>query len=108
VRDATVPRLITIPISHFCEKARWALDRTGLAYREEPHVQRLHRLYVRRAGGGHTAPVLVTKDGVLRESADIVAWADDRVDPADRLIPDEWVARECEPRKRGTHLPRCR
>jgi glutathione S-transferase len=22
--------LITIPISHFCEKARWALDRTGV------------------------------------------------------------------------------
>jgi hypothetical protein len=81
-------------------------DRAGLP-RGAP-FQLLHRLYVRRAGGGHTAPVLVTKDGVLRESADIVAWADDRVDPADRLIPDEWVARECEPRKRGTHLPRCR
>ena len=25
-------RLITIPISHFCEKARWALQRAGVAY----------------------------------------------------------------------------
>ena len=32
--------LITIPISHFCEKARWALERAGLPYREERHVHR--------------------------------------------------------------------
>jgi hypothetical protein len=28
--DGAVRRLLTIPISHFCEKARWALDRAGL------------------------------------------------------------------------------
>jgi glutathione S-transferase len=59
-----VLRLVTIPISHYCEKARWALERAGLAYREEPHVQRIHRLAARRAGGGATVPVLVTPDGV--------------------------------------------
>ena len=32
-------RLLTIPISHYCEKARWALERAGLAYREERHVR---------------------------------------------------------------------
>jgi glutathione S-transferase len=32
-------RLVTIPISHFCEKARWALDRAGIDYVEQPHVQ---------------------------------------------------------------------
>jgi glutathione S-transferase len=31
---------------------------------------------VRRAGGGWTAPVLVTPERVLAESADIVRWAD--------------------------------
>ena len=88
-----VPRLFTIPISHFCEKARWALDRTGIPYREERHVQLVHRLYVRRAGGGTTAPVLVTANGVFTESRDIVAWADRRLEPADRLIPEEADAR---------------
>ena len=63
------PRLITIPISHFCEKARWALDRTGVPYREERHVQLVHRLYVRRAGGGTTAPVLVTRTACSRSRA---------------------------------------
>ena len=28
-------RLITIPFSHDCEKALWALERAGVAYTEE-------------------------------------------------------------------------
>ena len=59
-RLAEMLRLITIPISHYCEKARWALDRAGIAYREERHVQLVHRVAARRAGGGSTVPVLVT------------------------------------------------
>lgn len=69
-------RLVTIPMSHYCEKARWALDRAGLAYREEPHLQGFHYAYVRAAGGGITAPVLVTADGVLSDSSAILEWVD--------------------------------
>ena len=69
-------RLITIPISHYCEKARWALDRAGIAYREERHVQLIHRVASRRAGGGGTVPVLVAGEGVFAQSADILAYAD--------------------------------
>ncbi len=68
-------RLVTIPISHYCEKARWALERAGIAYREEPHVQFAHVLASRRAGGKGTVPVLVTGGRVIGESADIVAFA---------------------------------
>jgi glutathione S-transferase len=71
--------LITIPISHYCEKARWVLERAGIPYREHAHMQILHWVAVKRAGGGRTAPVLVTDDGrVLPESDEIVAWADAR------------------------------
>jgi glutathione S-transferase len=79
--------LITIPISHFCEKARWALDRAGIPYEERPHVQVIHRFAVRRAGGGMTAPVLVTADGVLAESADILAFADRHAPEGSRIYP---------------------
>ena len=75
-------RLITIPISHYCEKARWALDRAGLAYVEEPHVQGLHRLAARRAGGGSTVPVLVTADGVFASSEWILRYADASLFPS--------------------------
>jgi glutathione S-transferase len=88
-----VLRLVTIPISHYCEKARWALDRAGMPYREERHVQGIHRLAARRAGGGTTVPVLVTPDAVLGESAQILAWADERTPVEQRLFPTEPSAR---------------
>lgn len=87
-------RLVTIPISHYCEKARWALERAGLAYREEPHVQGLHRLYARRAGGSMTVPVLVTPEGSIGESEQILAWVDRELEPQQRLFPEEPHERE--------------
>ncbi len=89
-----VLRLITIPISHYCEKARWALERAGIPYREERHVQGIHQLVARRAGGGITVPVLVTPDEVIGESAEILAWVDERTSPEHRLLPAEPAARE--------------
>jgi glutathione S-transferase len=88
-----VLRLITIPISHYCEKARWALDRAGIPYREKRHIQGVHQIAARRAGGGKTVPVLVTPDEVLAESADILAWVDERTPPDRRLFPAEAEAR---------------
>ena len=80
--------LITIPISHYCEKARWALDRAGVGYREQAHLQLIHWVHARRAGGGRTVPVLVTPEGVLSESADILEYADRHAPPDRRLFPD--------------------
>ncbi len=87
-------RLITIPISHYCEKARWALERVAVAYREERHVQGVHQLVARRAGGGITVPVLVTPDGVIGDSAEILAWVDERTPPEHRLFPGDADARD--------------
>ena len=86
-------RLLTIPISHYCEKARWALERAGIAYREERHVQGLHQLYARRAGGGDTVPVLVGPEEVLGDSDQILEWVDERTPPEHRLYPAEPRAR---------------
>lgn len=88
-----VLRLITIPISHYCEKARWALERVAIPYREERHVQGIHQLVARRAGGGITVPVLVTPDGAIGDSADILAWVDARTPPEHQLFPAERAAR---------------
>ena len=86
-------RLITIPISHYCEKARWALERVRMPYREERHLQGVHRLAARRAGGGATVPVLVTPDGAIGESSEILAWIDERTPQEHRLLPSEPAAR---------------
>ena len=86
-------RLVTIPISHYCEKARWALERVGIPYREERHVQGIHQLAARRAGGGATVPVLVTPDGAIGHSQEILAWVDERTTGERRLFPRELEAR---------------
>jgi glutathione S-transferase len=87
-----LPTLITIPISHYCEKARWALDRAGIAYRERAHLQVLHWIPVKRAGGNKTAPVLVWGGRVFADSADIVEEASAKA-PADRgLFPGDAAA----------------
>ena len=88
-----VLRLVTIPISHYCEKARWALDRVGMTYREERHVQGIHQFAARRAGGGSTVPVLVTPGRTIGESQEILAWIDARTPAEHRLFPAEPGAR---------------
>ena len=84
-----MPTLVTIPFSHFCEKARWALDHTRVAYREEGHVPGLHRRAVRFAcGKAGSVPVLVLDgDGVLDDSPLIVRWADARATSDRKLLP---------------------
>jgi glutathione S-transferase len=89
IQSASVLRLVTIPISHYCEKARWALERSGTPYREERHVQGIHRLAARHAGGGLTVPVLVTPDGAIGESQEILRWVDARTPSAQRLFPEQ-------------------
>jgi glutathione S-transferase len=86
------PVLITIPISHYCEKARWALDRAGIGYKERAHLQVLHWIPVTRAGGKKTAPVLVWGDRVFADSADIVEEASAKAPPDRSLFPDDPAA----------------
>ncbi len=81
-------RLLTIPISHYCEKARWALDRAGIPFSEERHLQVIHIWKAWRAGGGRTVPVLVTDGAILTDSTAILEWVNGRMGPAERLYPD--------------------
>ncbi len=85
-----VMRLITIPLSHYCERARWALDRVGLSYHEDQHLQAFHIRAVKRAGGNRMVPVLVTPDGgVVEDSAEIVRYADLHSQNGTRLYPTD-------------------
>jgi glutathione S-transferase len=90
-------RLLTIPLSHFCEKARWALDLAHAPYEERGHAPGIHRLFLARHGAT-TAPVLIDGTTKLTESTAIVEHADrlgrlglfpDR--PAERRAVDAFV-----------------
>lgn len=84
------PRLVTIRFSHFCEKARWALQRAGVEFDEEFHAPVLHVPAVKKAGGKRTTPVLVLPDRILADSTDILHWADEH---GARLYPSDPAAR---------------
>jgi glutathione S-transferase len=105
------PVLITIPISHYCEKARWALDRAGVAYRESRHAPFFHAAYTLPSGKGRTTPQLRLADRTLGESRDIVAYAEEQspgaLYPSDQTQREEVVALEAEfDREIGPHLRR--
>ncbi|KAG0554438.1 hypothetical protein M758_12G095200 [Ceratodon purpureus] len=86
--------LITDGASHYCEKARWALERAGVAYIETKHVVLLHMLFTRGLGAGTSCPKLVmgrsSERVVLQESPDILRFADKNIrNEEDRLYPDD-------------------
>lgn len=85
-----IPRLITIPLSHFCEKARWALQRASIAHEEQAHLPLFHYVHTLRAARVRTVPVLVHDGGVLTSSSDILRWSDERSsDGASPLYPSD-------------------
>jgi glutathione S-transferase len=84
----SIPLLITIPFSHYCEKARWALAHAGVAFVEAGHLPLFHMVPARRAGGRTSVPVLVTDEGVLPDSTDIVQYANRQAPPGRGLYGD--------------------
>ena len=73
----SVTRLISIGISHYCEKARWALQYCNIPFEEELHAPVGH-VFATKPHGGRSVPVLVHGKTVLTDSTPIVAWAVDK------------------------------
>ncbi len=69
-------RLYAFTVSHFCEKARWALDRSGLAHREEVLLPGLHRARMRRLGACGQVPVLRHGTRIVDGSGAILDYVD--------------------------------
>jgi glutathione S-transferase len=77
-----------LEVSHYNEKARWALD-----YKQLPHERRvppagLHPLRSRRLGGRGTLPVLELDGEVFADSTEIIAALERRY-PAPPLYPED-------------------
>ena len=68
------PRLIVLPPSHFCERARWALDHAGTPYTEERWAVGVHVPLARRLASGTTLPILDTGTEVIQGSGRILDW----------------------------------
>lgn len=73
--DQKTATLITMRLSHYCEKARWGLDRLEFPYREEAHAPLVHRIFTTR-NKGSTVPMLVDGAHSLVDSAEILVHID--------------------------------
>jgi glutathione S-transferase len=85
-------KLITIPYSHFCEKARWGLDRARLPYVEKGYAPVLHLLAV-MPRGSRSSPVLVDRGRVVRGSSAILRLCDAHGHAAVPLYPEDSATR---------------
>ncbi len=93
--------LVTIPFSHYNERARWALQHHGFSAHERRYLPMFHMYGVwrvtsasdrrsDRASSGYSTPVLVCPDRtVLADSGEIVRWADAQAStPETTLYPE--------------------
>jgi glutathione S-transferase len=89
------PLLWHLPISHFSEKVRWALDWKRVPHRRRVMPPGLHPFagFVMTRGHGFTMPVLVADGGHIGDSTAIIEWLEERF-PCGPLYPADPAERE--------------
>lgn len=69
--------LYVFAISHFCEKARWALDYLGIDYALKFTPPGVHQLLAKKLGVPRTSlPIIVVDGKAIQGSAAIIDWAE--------------------------------
>jgi len=86
--------LYQFPISHFCEKIRWALDYKALPYETRNLLPGLHIKRVMSIARRPEVPVLTDNEHVIQNSAHIIdyldkTFADNRLTPIDEKVRSE-------------------
>jgi glutathione S-transferase len=94
--DKNKPLLITIAISHYCEKVRWAMDSLGIDYIEENHAPPFHRQYTSHYGGT-SVPVLFSDGKAFTDSQDILHYLD-------TIVPNQLYAQDSQLRQQAETL----
>ncbi len=69
-------KLYQFPISHYCEKARWALDYKNLSYEPVNLTPGLHKFVVKRRAPESSVPVLLNDNLVIQGSSQIIDYAE--------------------------------
>ncbi len=69
---AAPARLLVLPPSHFCERARWGLDAAGIPYVEEAWAAGLHALRARRIAPATSLPILLVGGRAVQGSGAIL------------------------------------
>ena len=78
--------LYQFEFSHFCEKARWALDYKGLAHLRKNLLPGLHMRVARKLAPSSGLPILVDDGTVVQDSTSIITYLDEKY-PGRLLTP---------------------
>ena len=86
--------LYQFPISHYCEKARWALDFKSLEHVKRNLLPGFHVKKTIKLAGKSAVPVLMDQGVAIKNSADIISYLDDKypditLTPADAALQAE-------------------
>ena len=87
------PVLWHLAMSHYNEKARWALDWKRIPHTRRATMPAVHVAVAKRLAGTETFPILQIGDEVFADSSEIISALDRRW-PARPLLPDDPVERE--------------
>lgn len=105
-------QLYQFPISHYCEKVRWALDYKGVPWRPVNLLPGLHLRTTRKLAPATSVPILEAAGQRIQGSGAILDWLDEAcpergLTPADPLERDEALAWEAyADRELGPHVRR--
>jgi len=69
--------LYQFPISHYCEKARWALDYKNIDYKVKNLLPGLHIKKARALSGRTEVPILKHDHKVINNSSEIISYVDE-------------------------------
>ncbi len=105
--------LYQFPISHYCEKIRWALDYKNIGYKIKNLLPGLHLSKARKLAPDTCVPILVDGDRVIQGSDSIITYLDDNytgqsLTPAtDQLKNEALEWEQYVDREVGIHVRRC-
>ena len=68
--------LYQFPISHYCEKVRWALDYKDLNYTPQNFLPGMHVKAIKKIAASSAVPVLTVKEQAVQGSANIITFLD--------------------------------
>lgn len=80
--------LYQFPCSHYCEKARWALDYKGISFTPRNLLPGLHMKVTQKLGVQTCLPIMVDAGKVVQDSTKIITFLDNKY-PDHALTPKE-------------------
>ena len=86
-------KLYQFPISHYCEKIRWALEFKNIDHEIKNLIPGLHLLKTKKLAPESSVPILTHKGLVIQGSSEIISYLD-KTFPERRLTPKETHERD--------------